>query len=183
MMLFFLSIFVFLFHYSLCLSDEPYYHYLQSKPKSPSNSTNPTFYLSSSITLNGHINYVLLTPPSLAQPLHLYTGDGSITLDTSNVIGASSQAPILLAENDGLNSVYKQVILGDQMAGQYTKGFRFDGDLLGLNKEGFGGFVACTAAKGVKQVYWYGRGEGGEIHVGCEEVQFERVWTVNGTVQ
>ncbi|KAL5003244.1 hypothetical protein BDV10DRAFT_191100 [Aspergillus recurvatus] len=176
-MLFFLSIFLFLLPYSLSLPDEPYYHYLQSKPKSPSNSTNPTLYLSSSITLNGHTNYVLLTSLSLAQPLHLYAGDGSITLDTSNVIGASSQAPILLADNDGLNSVYKQVILGDQKAGHYTKGFRFEGNILGLEKEGFGGFVACTAAKGMKQVYWYGRCEEGEVHVGCEEVELHELGT------
>ncbi|KAL4980134.1 hypothetical protein BDW66DRAFT_147569 [Aspergillus desertorum] len=176
-MLFFFSIFFFLLPFSLCLSNEPYHYYLLSR----SDSTN-TLYLSSSITLNGHTNYVLLNSPSLAQPLHLYAGDGSITLDTSNVIGASSEAPILLSENDGLNSVYKQVILGDEKAGQYTKGFKFDGTLLRLDKDGFGGFVACTAAKGVKQVYWYGRGEGGEVQVGCEEVKFERVWTVNGTV-
>ncbi|KAL5048129.1 hypothetical protein BDW71DRAFT_205672 [Aspergillus fruticulosus] len=178
----FLFIFLFVFPFSLCLPDEPYHYYLQSKPRSPSNPTNLTLYLSSSITLNGHTNYVLLASPSLAQPLHLYAGDGSITLDTSNVIGASSQAPILLTDDDGLNSVYKQVILGDQMAGQYTKGFKFNGTLLVLEKEGFGGFLACTAAKGVKQVYWYRRGEGGEFHVGCEEVEFERVWNVNGMV-
>jgi hypothetical protein len=181
MMLIFLTIFLFLFPSSLCLPDEPYHYYLQSKPKTPSKSMNLT-YLSSSITLNGHTNYVLLTPPSLAQPLHLYAGDGSITLDTSNVIGAGSQAPLLLADNDGLNSVYKEVILGDQMAGQYTKGFKFNRTLLVLEKEGFGGFVACTAAKGIKQLYWYRRGEGGDVQVGCEEVEFERVWTVNGTV-
>ncbi|KAL4817393.1 hypothetical protein BDW67DRAFT_184057 [Aspergillus spinulosporus] len=182
MMLIFLSIFFFLFPSSLCLPDEPYHYYLQSKSKTPSKSTNLTFYLSSSITLNGHTNYVLLTSPSLAQPLHLYAGDGSITLDTSNVIGASSQAPLLLTDNDGLNSVYKQVILGDQMAGEYTKWFKFNGTLLVLEKEEFGGFVACTAAKEIKQVYWYRREEGGEAQVGCEEVEFERVWTVNGTV-
>ncbi|KAL4753307.1 hypothetical protein BDW72DRAFT_201648 [Aspergillus terricola var. indicus] len=184
MMLIFLSIFLFLFPSSLCLPDEPYHYYLQSKPKTPSKSTNVTFYLSSSITLNGHTNYVLLTPPSLAQPLHLYAGDGSITLDTSNVIGASSQAPLLLAGNDGLNSVYKQVILGDQMAGQYTKGFKFDGTLLVLEKEEFGGFVACTAAKGIKQVYWYRSGERGEVQVGSRLVILEigfmwlQLWSV-----
>jgi hypothetical protein len=182
MMLIFISIFLFLFPSSLCLPDEPYHYYLQSKPKNPTKSSNLTFYLSSSITLNGHTNYVLLTSSSLAQPLHLYAGDGSITLDISNVIGASSQAPLLLADNDGLNSVYKQVILGDQMAGQYTKGFKFNRTLLVVEKEGFGGFVACTAAKGIKQVYWYRSGERGDAQVGCEEVEFERVWTVNGTV-
>ncbi|KAL4909333.1 hypothetical protein BDW74DRAFT_174535 [Aspergillus multicolor] len=118
--------------------------------RSKSSSTNETLYLSSTITLNGHTNYVMLTSPSLAQPLYLYAGDGSITLDTSNVIGASSQAPILLPDADGLDSVYKQVILGDQMAGKYTTGFRFNGNMMELEKKGFGGFVACTAAKGVK---------------------------------
>ncbi|KAL2820568.1 hypothetical protein BDW59DRAFT_164608 [Aspergillus cavernicola] len=139
-------------------------------------------YLSSSITFNGHKNYILLTNSSLAQPLSLYPADGSITIDTSNVIGASSQASLLLSNETGLNSRYMQVVLGDQMGGEYTKGFRFDRDnrlRFDGGVRGFGGFVACTAAKGVRQVYWFGDGDGEEVPVVCEVVEFERVWDLD----
>ncbi|KAL4780632.1 hypothetical protein BJX76DRAFT_337494 [Aspergillus varians] len=158
----------------------PYHCYLQS----PTNN----LYLSSTIALNGHINYVLLTNSTLAQPLTLFEGDGSINIDTSNVIGASSHAPLLLSNDPGLNSVYKQVVLGDQKSGNYTKAFRIDGlrGGPGLSMESFAGFMACTAAKGVKQVYWFTRGEqgdgGGWVPVVCEEIGFRRVWDLNETV-
>ncbi|KAL4919532.1 hypothetical protein BDW62DRAFT_41085 [Aspergillus aurantiobrunneus] len=176
MALSFLSFLFFLLLTPFTLSAPPYRYYL----KSPSNN----LYLSSSMTFNGRTNYVLLTNSSLAQPLTLYEGDGSITLDTSNVIGASSQAPILLADTDGLSNIYKQVVLGDQMSGRYTTGFEIDDESGGLvlNKEGFGGFVACTAARGIKQVYWYQEGEGEQgMPVICEEVVFRREWHLNGT--
>ncbi|KAL2786895.1 hypothetical protein BJX66DRAFT_341681 [Aspergillus keveii] len=167
---------------------QPYRYYLRS-------TTN--LYLSSSITYNGRTNYVLLTNASLAQPLTLYEGDGSITLDTSNVIGASSEAPLYLSDEDGMSAVYKQVVLGNQKGGQYTKGFGFaeDGGLrlgdvkvqvqsqgqgLGAGEVQVGGFVACTAALGVKQVYWFKEGDvaEGDVPVVCEVVGFERVWEV-----
>ncbi|KAL4807713.1 hypothetical protein BDV18DRAFT_135897 [Aspergillus unguis] len=180
------------------LSSTPYRYYLRAKPLSSSTSNTTTtstlletpLYVSSSITINGHTNYILLTPSTQAEPLTISSGDGAITLDTSNAIGASSQAPLYLSDTDGLNSVYKQVILGDQMAGKYTTGFQIesdentDGDKLELTKDGFGGFVACTAAKGIKQVYWYSDGdvsEGDGLPVVCEEVEFERVWDANET--
>ncbi|KAL3467894.1 hypothetical protein BJX64DRAFT_124649 [Aspergillus heterothallicus] len=145
-------------------------------------STN--LYLSSSITYNGRTNYVLLTNASLAQPLTLYSGDGSLTLDTSNVIGASSEAPLFLSDADGLSSVYKQVVLGDQKGGEYTKGFGIaeaSGELMLSGVQGVGGFVACSAARGIKQVYWYREGDvasQADVPVLCEVVWFERVWDV-----
>jgi hypothetical protein len=167
---------------------QPYRYYLRS-------TTN--LYLSSSITYNGRTNYVLLTNSSLAQPLALYEGDGSITLDTSNVIGASSEAPLYLSDEDGLSSTYKQVVLGNEKGGEYTKGFGFgqDGGLMlrdvkvevqsrgqgqGAGEVQVRGFVACTAALGVKQVYWFKEGDvaDGEVPVVCEIVGFERVWEV-----
>ncbi|KAL3442426.1 hypothetical protein BJX65DRAFT_312880 [Aspergillus insuetus] len=167
---------------------QPYRYYLRS-------TTN--LYLSSSITYNGRTNYVLLTNSSLAQPLTLYEGDGSITLDTSNVIGASSEAPLYLSDEDGLSAVYKQVVLGNEKGGEYTKGFGIaeDGGLklsdvkvqvqslgqgLGTGEVQVGGFVACTAALGVKQVYWFKEGDvaEGDVPVVCEVVGFERVWEV-----
>ncbi|KAL3495857.1 hypothetical protein BJX62DRAFT_233117 [Aspergillus germanicus] len=167
---------------------QPYRYYLRSTSN---------LYLSSSITYNGRTNYVLLTNSSLAQPLTLYEGDGSITLDTSNVIGASFEAPLYLSDEDGLSAVYKQVVLGNEKGGEYTKGFGFaeDGGLrlsdvkvqvqsLGQGMEAgevqVGGFVACTAALGVKQVYWFKEGDvvEGEVPVVCEVVGFDRVWEV-----
>ncbi|OJJ64977.1 hypothetical protein ASPSYDRAFT_140972 [Aspergillus sydowii CBS 593.65] len=153
----------------------PYRYYLKS-------STD--LFLSSSMTFNGNTNYVLLTDKTLAQPLTLHASDGSITLDTSNVIGASSEAPVLLSNDKGLNDNYKLVVLGDQQSEDYTKGFSIDDDsgALSLDKEGFGGFVACTAAKGVKQVYWYSEGEGsGSLPVICDEVSFQRQWNLTAT--
>ncbi|KAL2808981.1 hypothetical protein BJX63DRAFT_407195 [Aspergillus granulosus] len=157
---------------------QPYRYYLKSTAIDDDN-----LYLSSSITYNGRTNYVLLTNASLAQPLTLYAGDGSIILDTSNVIGASSQAPLYLSEQDGLSSVYKQVVLGDQKSGEYTKGFEIEqtGELKLNGVHGIGGFVACSAALGVKQVYWYKEGAVGnddEVPVTCEVVGFKRVWEV-----
>ncbi|BCS20066.1 uncharacterized protein APUU_20498S [Aspergillus puulaauensis] len=153
----------------------PYRYYLKS-------STD--LFLSSSMTFNGNTNYVLLTEKRLAQPLSLHDSDGSITLDTSNVIGASSEAPVLLSNDKGLSDTYKLVVLGDQKSENYTKGFSIDDDsgALSLDKEGFGGFVACTAAKGVKQVYWYSEGEdSGSVPVICDDVSFQRQWNLNGT--
>ncbi|KAL3468860.1 hypothetical protein BJX99DRAFT_268967 [Aspergillus californicus] len=157
------------------------HYYLKTTPSEP---TQP-LYLSSSITYNGHTNYVLLTSASLAQPLSLFPGSGSITLDTSNVIGASSHAPLLLADTAGWSEKYKQVVLGDVKSGEYTTGFEIGGDgVLRLGMDGFGGFVACTAAKGVKQVYWFeGGGEEGEVPVVCEEVEFVAEVALNGTVR
>ncbi|KAL4946329.1 hypothetical protein BDV06DRAFT_218458 [Aspergillus oleicola] len=165
----------------------PYRYYLEAIFPSSNTTTTQPLYISSSITYNGHTNYVLLTSSPLAQPLALYTGDGSITLDTSNVIGGSSEAPLLLSDEDGFNGVYKQVILGDQMSGTYTTGFKIDENNggLDLSKEDFGGFVACTAARGVKQVYWYRQGEVDateRVPVVCEGVEFARVWSLNETV-
>ncbi|KAL4925450.1 uncharacterized protein BDV17DRAFT_272272 [Aspergillus undulatus] len=164
----------------------PYRYYLKARFSTSNDHATP-LYISSSITFNGHTNYVLVTSPTLANPLSVYDGDGRITLDTSNVIGASSEGPLLLSNNDGLNGIYKQVILGDEMSGEYTKGFKINADhRITLDKEGFGGFVACTAARGVKQVYWFRQGEvdiDGQGHpVVCEEVEFERVWNLNGTL-
>ncbi|KAL2838250.1 hypothetical protein BJY01DRAFT_35508 [Aspergillus pseudoustus] len=163
---------------------QPYRYYL----KSTTNNDSLNLYISSSITYNGRTNYVLLTNASLAQPLTLYEGDGSITLDTSNVIGASSEAPLYLSDSDGLSSTYKQVVLGDQKAGEYTKGFEIgeagELELAGVQTQGgggLGGFVACSAALGVKQVYWYKEGAvagDSEVPIACEVVGFERVWEV-----
>ncbi|KKK20848.1 hypothetical protein ARAM_005302 [Aspergillus rambellii] len=153
------------------IASHPYRYYLKS---------NNGYYLSSSMTYNGHINYVLLAGESLAQPLNLYTGDGSITVETSNVIGASSQAPLLLSDNAGISETYKQVILGEQKSGTYTKDFSFaDDGGLGLKKDGFHGFVACTASKDVKQLYW--ATADGDVPVCCEKVSFTRQWYLNKT--
>ncbi|KAL4959112.1 uncharacterized protein BDV14DRAFT_207085 [Aspergillus stella-maris] len=165
---------------------EPYRYYLKAIFPSSNTATSTPLYISSSITYNGHTNYVLLTPSTLAQPLSLFTGDGSITIDTSNVIGGSSEGPLLLSDADGFNGVYKQVLLGDEMSGTYTTGFKVDeaSGGLDLSKEDFGGFVACTAARGVKQVYWVRQGDleaNENVPVVCEGVRFERVWSLNGT--
>ncbi|KAL4801082.1 hypothetical protein BDV19DRAFT_384098 [Aspergillus venezuelensis] len=171
---------------SLSAPTEPYRYYLKAIFSSNNTTTTQPFYISSSITYNGHTNYVLLTPSILAQPLSLFTGDGSITLDTSNVIGGSSEGPLLLSDEDGFNSVYKQVILGDEMSETYTTGFKIDqaSGGLDLSKEDFGGFAACTAARGVKQVYWVRQGDleaNENVPVVCEGVRFERVWSLNET--
>ncbi|KAL4957467.1 hypothetical protein BDW69DRAFT_180533 [Aspergillus filifer] len=177
---------LFLLTPSLSTPTEPYRYYLKAIfPSSNTTTTNP-LYISSSITYNGHTNYVLLTPSSLAQPLSIFTGDGSITLDTSNVIGGSSEGPLFLSDEDGFSGIYKQVLLGNEMSGTYTTGFKLNeaSGGLDLSKEGFGGFVACTAARRVKQVYWVKQGDldsEGSVPVVCEEVRFERVWSLNGT--
>lgn len=140
----------------------------------------PDEYLSASIAIDGFDHYALLTDAKSALPAIVTGTGGEVQVDLSTLSGAGVTGLLTLQDEEGYSGL-RHALFGNPAELRATSGFDLDGpasnETLVIEYGEFHGWFACTAAVGVKQLYWSNWADyNGTGPTNCERVTLTRVW-------
>ncbi|CRG83352.1 hypothetical protein PISL3812_00703 [Talaromyces islandicus] len=141
----------------------------------------PDEYLSASIAIDGYTHYALLTDAKSATPAIVTATGGEVQADLSHISGKGVTGLLTLQDEEGFSGL-KHAVFGNPAVMTATSGFNLEGpadnETLTLEKSQFTGWWACTAAVGVKQLYWSNWPTNSNLTgpPTCERVTLTRVW-------
>lgn len=137
-------------------------------------------YLSASIAIDGFTHYAIITDFADATPAIVTGTGGEVQVDLSHISGEGVTGLLTLQDEDGYSGL-KHALFGNPAVMRATPGFDLagpaDSEVLTVEMGQFNGWFACTAAVGVKQLYWSNwPNYNGTAPTNCERVSFTRYW-------